>query len=435
MAKKTEAPGFSTLAIHAGARPDPVTGAAVTPVYQTASYAIENLDKATALFAWADLEGFNYTRCGNPTTRVLEERITALEGGLAAVAVASGQSATMLIIDALLGPGDELIAVPNVFGGSYALFTGIFTKYGIKVKWANPADAASFAAQISPKTKAIFLESLSNPDNLVADFEGIAKLAKQHHIPFIVDNTMASPYLCQPFKHGADIVIHSCTKYLNGHGNSIGGIIIDSGHFDWAKDDRFPALGKPHPRKGTPPLIDTYGKKALAVLLRQNLTVQGPALAPMNAFLTITGIETLPLRMDRHVSNAMKVALYLQKHPAIASVKYAGLPDSPEKERVAKYLPRGTGAILLADLKGGRPAAAKLIERLKLFTHLANIGETRSLIVYPDTTTHRQLNEQEKALVSVGPGTLRLSIGLEDADDILTDLAQALDFLSDVGAA
>jgi O-acetylhomoserine (thiol)-lyase len=419
-------PGFSTLAIHAGATPDPATGARATPIYQTSSFVFDDVDHAASLFA---LQAFGniYTRIGNPTCAVLEERVAALEGGTAALAVASGHAAEHLVFHTLLEPGDEFIAAKKLYGGSINQFNHAYKKFGWNVVWAESDDPSTFEKALSPRTKAIFIESIANPGGVVVDIAAIAKIADKAGIPLIVDNTMATPYLIRPFDHGAHIVVHSLTKFLGGHGNSIGGIIVDGGKFDWIKSGRYPSLSKPRPEYGNMVLGETFGNFAFAIACRVlGLRDLGPALAPFNAFMILQGIETLPLRMQRHCDNALTVAKYLAKHKAVEWVSYPGLATDKYHALAKQYAPKGAGAVFTIGLKGGYDAGVKLVSELKLFSHLANIGDTRSLVIHPASTTHRQLTDEQKRISGAGPEVVRLSIGLEDSADIIADLNQAL---------
>ncbi|MBL6930278.1 MAG: O-acetylhomoserine aminocarboxypropyltransferase [Rhodospirillales bacterium] len=418
--------GFETRAIHAGAHPDPATGARNTPIYQTTSYVFDDVDHAADLFNLQTF-GFIYSRLTNPTVAVLEERLANLEGGRAAVCAASGHAAQFLTFFTLLGPGDEFVASRNLYGGSITQFGISFEKLGWKCHFVDPTDPENFAAAITPKTKAIFLEVLANPGGIVVDLEAVAAIAKDAGIPLIVDNTMATPYLCRPFEWGADIIVHSTTKFLGGHGNSLGGAVIESGKFDWAQNDKFPSMTEPEPAYHGLTFYETFGNfgftmKARAVALRDF----GPALSPTNAFNTITGIETLPLRMERHVANAQDVATFLEGHPAVDWVSYAGLTSSPYHNLAKKYLPKGAGSVFTIGLKGGYEAGVKLVEGVEMISHLANIGDTRSLILHPASTTHRQLTEEQRLAAGAGPEVVRLSIGLETANDIKNDLDQGL---------
>jgi len=418
--------GFATRSIHAGARPEPITGARNTPIYQTSSYVFEDTEHAADLFNLSRF-GFIYSRLTNPTVSVLEERVASLEKGRAAVAAASGHAAQFLTFFTLLEPGDEFVASRNLYGGSVTQFGLSFKKLGWSCHFVDPTEPDNFRKAITAKTKAIFLEVLANPGGLIIDLEKVVEIGKNHGIPVIVDNTMASPYLLNPIDWGADIVIHSTTKFLNGHGTSMGGVIVESGKFDWLKNGKFPSMTEPDPAYHGLTFYETFGDfgfttKARAVALRDF----GPALAPLNAFMTITGIETLPLRMDRHVSNALAVAKFLENHRQVEWVSYAGLKSSPFYELANKYLPKGAGAVFTFGVKGGYDAGIKVVETVNLFSHLANVGDTRSLIIHPASTTHRQLNEEQQIAAGAGPDVIRLSIGLETIDDIISDLDQAL---------
>ena len=419
-------PGFETLAVHAGAQPDPATGARATPIYQTSSFVFDDVDHAASLFG---LQAFGniYTRITNPTTAVLEERVAALEGGTAALATASGHAAQLLVFHTLMQPGDEFVAARRLYGGSINQFGHAFKNFDWNVVWADGLDPEAFEKAITPKTKAIFIESLANPGGIVMDINGIAEVARAHHIPLIVDNTMATPYLCRPIEHGADIVIHSLTKFIGGHGNSMGGILVDGGTFDWSKDDRFPMLSQPRPEYNGMVLHETFGNFAFAIACRVlGLRDLGPAISPFNSFLILTGVETLGLRMQRHSDNALAVARFLKDHDAVDWVSYAGLKGDEYHEMQQRYMPRGGGAVFTFGLKGGYDAGVKLVSGVDMFSHLANIGDTRSLIIHPASTTHRQLDEQQKSLAGAGPDVVRLSIGLESEEDIIADLAKAL---------
>lgn len=420
-------PGFNTLAIHAGAAPDAATGARATPIYQTTSFVFDDVDHAASLFG---LQAFGniYSRIGNPTNAVLEERVAALEGGTAALAVASGHAAEFLTFHTLLQPGDEFIAARKLYGGSINQFNHAYKNFGWNVVWADSDDPSSFEAAVTPRTKAIFVESIANPGGVIVDLQAIAAIAKKHRIPFIVDNTMASPYLIRPFEHGADIIVHSATKFLGGHGNSVGGLIVDGGSFNFAGDDRYPMLSKPRPEYGGMVLGETFGNFGFAIACRVlGLRDLGPALSPFNAFLLLNGIETLPLRMQRHSDNALAVAEHLAGHSKVSWVSYPGLRSDRYHNLAKQYCPKGAGAVFTFGLKGGYEAGVKLVSNLKLFSHLANIGDTRSLIIHPASTTHRQLTDEQKTQAGAGPEVVRLSIGLEDTADLIDDLNQALD--------
>jgi O-acetylhomoserine (thiol)-lyase len=419
-------PGFNTLAIHAGASPDAATGARATPIYQTTSFVFDDVDHAASLFG---LQAFGniYSRIGNPTNAVLEERVAALEGGTAALAVASGHAAQVLVFHALLQPGDEFVAAKKLYGGSINQFNHSYRNFGWQVIWADSDDPATFEAAITPKTKAIFVESIANPGGVIVDLAALSAIAKRHNIPLIVDNTMATPYLIRPFDHGADIIVHSATKFLGGHGNSIGGLIVDGGSFNFAGDDRFPMLSKPRPEYGGMVLGETFGNFGFAIACRVlGLRDLGPALSPFNAFLILQGIETLPLRMQRHSDNALTVAEHLAAHDKVSWVSYPGLRSDRYHNLAKQYCPKGAGAVFTFGLKGGYDAGVRLVSNLKLFSHLANIGDTRSLVIHPASTTHRQLTDEQRAQAGAGSEVVRLSVGLEDTADLIDDLDQAL---------
>jgi O-acetylhomoserine (thiol)-lyase len=419
-------PGFATLAVHAGAQPDPTTGARATPIYQTTSFVFDDVDHAASLFGLQTF-GNIYTRIGNPTNAVLEERVAALEGGTAGLAVASGHAAQVLTMHALMTAGDEFVASRKLYGGSINQFNHAFKNFGWNVVWADPDDIGSFERALSPKTKAIFIESIANPGGIITDIAAIAEIARRAHVPLIVDNTLATPYLCRPVDHGADIVVHSLTKFLGGHGNSIGGLIVDAGTFDWSRDGRYPMLSQPRPEYDGIVMHETFGNFAFAIACRTlGLRDIGAALSPFNAFLILTGIETLPLRMRKHCDNTQAVAEWVAKHPAVAWVSYPGLPGDRYHALARKYVPKGAGAVFTFGLKGGYDAGVKLVSNVKLFSHLANIGDTRSLIIHPASTTHRQLSDEQKIAAGAGPDVVRLSIGIEDVGDIIADLDQAL---------
>jgi len=419
-------PGFSTLAIHAGAQPDPTTGARATPIYQTTAYAFRDSDHAAALFGLKEF-GNIYTRIMNPTQAVLEERVAALEGGTAALAVASGHAAQLLVFHTLLQSGDNFVAARQLYGGSINQFGHSFQNFGWQVRWADAADPANFEAQIDERTKAIFIESLANPGGTFVDIAAIAEVAHKHGLPLIVDNTMASPYLIRPIEHGADIVVHSLTKFLGGHGNSMGGIIVDGGTFDWSASDKFPALSQPRPEYSGVVLHQTFGNFAFAIATRVlGLRDLGPSISPFNAFLILTGIETLPLRVQRHSDNALAVAKWLKAHSKIGWVHYAGLEESDNHALQQRYSPKGAGSVFTFGVKGGYQAGKSLVEGLQLFSHLANIGDTRSLVIHPASTTHAQLTPEQQVAAGAAPDVVRLSIGIEDVKDIIADIEQSL---------
>jgi O-acetylhomoserine (thiol)-lyase len=416
-----------TLALHGGQEADPTTGSRAVPIYQTTSYQFKSSDHAANLFGLREF-GNIYTRLMNPTTDVLEKRIAALDGGVGALAVASGQSAISLALLNIAQAGDEIVSADNLYGGTYNLFHYTFAKFGITVKFVKSNDLDAFRKAVTPKTKAIYAESIGNPKLDVADLEGISKIAHDNGLPFVLDNTV-SPYLLRPFDHGVDIAVYSATKFIGGHGTSIGGLIVDSGKFNWT-NGKFPLIAGPDPSyhginfvEALKPLGNiAYIIKARVTLLRDI----GPALSPFNAFLLLQGFETLHLRLPRHAENALAVAQFLKKHPKVAWVNYPGLADSPEQARVKKYLPKGAGAILGFGIKGGKEAGRKFIDGLKLISHLANVGDAKTLAIHPATTTHQQLSAEEQKATGVTEDFVRLSVGLEHIDDILADIDQAL---------
>lgn len=416
--------GFETLAIHAGASPDPTTGARAVPIYQTTSFVFDDVDHAAALF---NLQKFGniYSRLTNPTVSVLEERVAALEGGTAACATASGHSAQFLTFLSLMGPGDHIVASSKLYGGSISQMRQTFPQFGWNVSYADPRDPANFERAVTDRTKALFIESASNPDGIVADIEAIAAIAHAHGVPLVVDNTLPTPYLCQPLKWGADIVVHSLTKYMGGQGTSVGGIVVEGGRFDW-DNGKFPQLTEPCDAYHGLRFYETFGNLALTVRNKAvGLRDMGPCLSPFNAFLIIQGTETLPLRMDRHVANADEVAAHLNGHPQVAWVSYARLPQN-RTPLVEKYCPRGLGSVFTFGVKGGYEAGVRVVDNCQLLSHVANIGDTRSLIIHPSSTTHRQLTTEQQVAAGAGPDVLRVSVGLETVDDIIADLDQAL---------
>jgi len=420
-------PGFSTLAVHAGAQPDPTTGARATPIYQTTSFVFEDADHAASLFG---LKAFGniYTRIMNPTQAVLEERVAALEGGTAALAVASGHGAQLIVFHTIMRPGDNFIAANKLYGGSINQFGQAFKNFDWQVRWADPANIDEIESQIDERTRAVFIESLANPGGTFVDIAAIADVAHKHGLPLIVDNTMASPYLVRPIEHGADVVVHSLTKFIGGHGNSMGGIIVDGGTFDWSQSGNYPMLSEPRPEYGGMVLHETFGNFAFAIACRVlGLRDLGPAIAPFNAFLLLTGAETLPLRMQRHCDNALEAARWLKAHPKVAWVSYSGLEDDDNHALMQTYSPKGAGAVFTFGLAGGYEAGVKFVESLEIFSHLANIGDTKSLVIHPASTTHRQLSAEQQTAAGAGPDVVRLSIGIEDIADIIGDLEQALD--------
>jgi O-acetylhomoserine (thiol)-lyase len=419
--------GFETRAVHAGAVPDPTTGARNVPIYQTTSYVFRDADHAAALFNLEE-QGYIYTRLGNPTVAVLEARVAALEGGTAAVAAASGHAAQFLTFFTLMSPGDHFVASRFLYGGSITQFTCTFPRLGWHGTLVDPNDAAEVRAAITPRTKLIFTESLANPGGVVVDLETLAAIAHEAGIPLVVDNTLATPYLWRPFEWGADVVVHSMTKFLSGHGTSLGGVVVESGTFDWAASFKFPGLTEPDEAYHGLDFYEKFGQTAFAMKTRAvALRDLGPALSPQNAFYILTGIETLPLRMERHCANALAVATFLAGHPAVAWVSYAGLPGNPYAALAAKYLPRGCGSVYTIGLRGGYEAGVRLVARVKLWSHLANVGDTRSLVIHPASTTHRQLGDEQREAAGAGNDVIRLSVGIETAGDLIADLAQALE--------
>lgn len=421
---------LETLTIHAGCEPDPTTNARITPIYQTSSYVFDSPEHAAKLFSLQEF-GNIYSRIINPTNDVLEKKITALEGGVGALAVGSGHAAQLITFHTLMEPGCNIVAAKKLYGGSLNQMNEAFRKFGWETRFVDADDPANVAAAMDDKTRCVFIESLANPGGVVSNIAAIADVAHAGGVPLIVDNTMASPALCRPFEHGADIVVHSVTKFLNGHGNSIGGLIVDSGKFDWkAQGDKFPSLTRPNGSYHGAVLVDALepiGPIAFIIGCRVlGLRDLGPAMAPMNAFLTLTGMETLALRMERHCSNALAVAEWLRAHPKVDWVSYAGLADDKYKPLADKYLGGKGGAVFTFGLKGGYDAGVKLVSSVKLFSHLANIGDTRSLIIHPASTTHSQLDEAGLAAAGAGPDVVRLSVGIEHIDDIIADLDQAL---------
>ena len=419
-------PGFETLAVHAGGAPDPATGARQTPVYQTTSFVFDDADHAASLFN-LQVPGFIYSRLTNPTVSVLEERCAALEGGVGSTATASGHAAQILALFPLMSPGDEIVAANKLYGGSINQMGHSYKKFGWAAKFVETEDTENFRRAITDRTRAIFIESLANPGGVVMDIAAIADIAHDAGIPLIVDNTMATPYLCRPFDHGADIVVHSTTKFLSGNGTAVGGVVIDSGKFNWMQNDKFPSLSKPSPEYHDLTFAETFGELSYTIYGHAvGLRDLGASQAPMNAFLTLLGIETLPLRMDRHCANALTVAQHLSLHDAVDWVSYAGLETDAYHGLAQRYLPRGAGAVMTVGLKGGYDAGVKMVETVELFSHLANIGDARSLIIHPASTTHRQLTAEQLTAAGAGAEVIRLSIGIESVADIIADLDQAL---------
>ena len=418
--------GFDTLAVHAGAQPDPATGARITPIYQTSAYVFDSADQAASLF---NLQVFGniYSRIMNPTVAVLEERIAALEGGTAGLAASSGHAAQALVFQTIMEPGAEFISARQLYGGSVNQFTHSFSKYDWRVKFADATDADSFKRQVTDKTRAIFCESIANPGGVISDLEGIARVAESAGVPLIVDNTLATPYLIRPFEWGAHIVVHSATKFLGGHGNSLAGLIVEAGTFDWAKSGKYKTMTEENPSYHGIRFYETFGDFAFCVATRAlSLRDLGPCLAPMNAFLVLTGMETLPLRMRRHCDNALTVAKWLEADSRVEWVNYAGLETHKQHKAQVKYSPKGAGSVFTFGLKGGFDAGMKLVNNVRIFSHLANIGDTRSLVIHPASTTHRQMDDEARVKAGAGPEVVRLSIGIEDPKDLIADLDQAM---------
>ncbi|CAA9585516.1 MAG: O-acetylhomoserine sulfhydrylase / O-succinylhomoserine sulfhydrylase [uncultured Thermomicrobiales bacterium] len=426
--------GFDTLAVHAGQRPDPTTGARAMPIYQTSSYVFEDTDHAAELFA---LQRFGniYTRIMNPTTAAFEERIAALEGGIGALAVASGQAAQFIALATLLGPGDRIVAANNLYGGTYTQLDVTLRRWGVDVVFVDPSDPENFRRAVTPTTKALYAETIGNPRIDVLDIAAVAAVAREAGVPLVVDNTFATPYLCRPLEHGADIVVESATKFIGGHGTSIGGVIVESGRFPW-DNGRFPGMTEPSPGYHGIRFFETFGEYGYLMKARvENLRDLGPALSPFNSFLFLQGLETLPVRMERHCRNAETVAAFLAAHPAVGWVAYPGLPDSPYRGLAARYLPRGAGAVFTFGVGGDREIGARFIEELQLVSHLANIGDAKTLIIHPASTTHQQLTDEQQIAAGVAPDLVRISVGLEDPADVCWDLDRALRRATQSGGA
>ncbi|MEX2527650.1 MAG: O-acetylhomoserine aminocarboxypropyltransferase/cysteine synthase family protein [Gemmatimonadota bacterium] len=417
--------GFQTRAIHAGAQPDPTTGARAVPIYQSTSFVFEDSQDAADLFALQKY-GTIYSRISNPTVAAFEERVASLEGGIGAVATSSGQAAQFLTATALCHSGDHLVASAALYGGTYTQFSVTLKRLGIEVTFVKGSDPADYARAIRPETKFLYTEIIGNPSGDIPDLEGLGKVAREHGLPLVVDSTFATPWLCRPLEHGADIVVHSATKFIGGHGTSIGGVIVDSGRFPW-DSGRFPQMTEPVPSYNRLRFWENFGEYAFCTKVRvEQLREVGASISPFNAFLLLQGLETLPFRMEAHVANAQKVAEHLNSHPQVTWVRYAGLPDSPFRERAERYLPRGPGAVFTFGVKGGRDAGARFIEGLQMISHLANVGDAKTLVIHPASTTHQQLSDEELEAGNVLPDMVRISVGLEDVDDILWDLDQAL---------
>ncbi len=416
---------FDTLQVHAGQAPDPTTGSRAVPIYQTTAYNFKDTDHAANLFALKEF-GNIYTRLMNPTSDVFEKRIAALEGGVAALAVASGSAAITYAIMNIAGVGDEIVSASSLYGGTYNLFANTLPKYGINTKFVDANNVANFAAAITEKTKAIYIETIGNPSANIIDIAAVATIAKANSIPLIVDNTFATPYLCRPFEHGANIVVHSATKFIGGHGTSIGGVIVDAGNFDWAASGRFPEFTTPDKSYNGLVYSHAFGNLAFIIKARvQLLRDTGACISPFNSFMLLQGLETLSLRVQRHCENAQKIAEYLLNHPQVSWVNYPGLTNNQYYELGKKYLPRGCGSIFPFGIKGGVVAAKQFIAKLQLFSLLANVADAKSLIIHPASTTHAQLNEEQQVSAGVAPDLLRLSIGIEDVEDLIYDLEQA----------
>jgi O-acetylhomoserine (thiol)-lyase len=416
--------GFATRSLHAGHTPDPTSHSRAVPIYQTTSYTFDDSAHAAALFGLQQF-GNIYTRIMNPTTDVFEQRVAALEGGVAGLATSSGQAAQFLAISSLCEVGDEVVASSTLYGGTYTQFDVSFRRIGINVKFVEPDDPENFHKAITPRTRALYGETIANPRMNVLDIERVAQIAHDAGVPLVVDNTMASPYLCRPIEHGADIVLHSATKFLGGHGTSIGGIIIDSGKFQWT--DKFPAITQPSPGYHGMKFAEVFGNLAFIIKARvEGLRDFGPCVSPFNSFLFLQGIETLKYRMEQHSRNALAVAQWLGKHPAISWVKYPGLPSSPYQKLAQKYLPKGCGSIVTFGIKGGLEAGRKLIDSVQIFSHLANLGDAKSLIIHPASTTHQQLSDEQQLEAGVTKDLVRISVGIEDVEDITWDLEQAI---------
>lgn len=418
--------GFDTLQVHAGQVPDPVTGSRALPIYQTTSYVFDDSDHASDLFGLRK-SGNIYTRIMNPTTDVLEKRVAALEGGVGALATASGMAAITYSILNIAEVGDEIVSASTLYGGTHTLFTSTFPKLGIKVTFVDPNNPENFKEAINEKTKALYIETIGNPEINLIDIEAVAEIAHENKIPLIVDNTFGTPYLVRPFEYGADIVIHSATKYLGGHGNSIAGVIVDSGKFDWVESGKFKGLTEPDVTYNNVVYTDTFKEAAYITKARvQLLRDTGAVLSPTNSFLVLQGIETLSLRMDKHIENTWKVIEFLKEHPLVSWINYPNLEGNKYYDLAKKYVPKGAGSIFTFGIKGGLQAGKKFIDNLEIFSLLANVADTRSLVIHPGSTTHAQLNEEEQIEAGVAPDMIRLSIGIESAKDLIADLDQAL---------
>ncbi len=418
--------GIETLCLHAGQVPDPATGSRAVPIYQTTSYVFNDSDHAASLF---NLQTFGniYSRLTNPTTAVFEERMAALEGGRAALAASTGMAAEMTALLTLVEQGDEIVAASTLYGGTYSQLDVTLRKMGVDTHFVDPHDPANFARAITPRTKLVYAETIGNPLSNVLDIAAVADVAHDAGVPLVLDNTFATPYLCRPIDFGADIVVHSATKFIGGHGTSMGGVLVESGRFPW-DNGRFPGMTEPSRGYHGVRFFETFGDFAFTMKARvETMRTLGPTLSPFNAFMFLQGIETLPVRMDRHCANALAVARFLQEHPRVSWVKFAGLPDSPYRPLVDRYLPRGAGSIFTFGIRGGVEAGARFIENVQFLSHLANVGDAKTLVIHPASTTHRQLSEEEQARAGITPDMIRLSVGLETLDDILWDIDQALE--------
>jgi O-acetylhomoserine (thiol)-lyase len=426
--------GFDTLAVHAGQRPDPVTGARAMPIYQTTSYVFEDTDHAAELFA---LQRFGniYTRIMNPTTAAFEERVAALEGGIGALAVSSGHAAQFIALTTLLGPGDQIVASNALYGGTYTQLDITLRRWGVDTVFVNPDDPENFRRAITDRTRVVYGETIGNPRANVLDIEAVAAIAHEAGVPLMIDNTFGTPFLCRPIEFGVDIVVHSATKFIGGHGTAIGGIIVESGRFNW-HNGKFPGMTEPSPGYHGISFAETFGEYGYLMKARvENLRDLGPTLSPFNSFLFLQGLETLPVRMARHVQNAETVARFLADHPAVSWVSYPGLPESPYYALKQKYLPRGAGAVFTFGVKGGREQGAAFIEDLRLISHLANVGDAKTLVIHPGSTTHQQMTDEQQVESGISPDLVRISVGLEDVDDICWDLDRALRRATGLGRA
>jgi O-acetylhomoserine (thiol)-lyase len=417
--------GFRTRALHAGGTPDPTTGARAVPIYQTTSFVFEDSSDAANLFALQKY-GNVYSRIGNPTVAAFEERVASLEGGIGAVATASGQAAEFITFAALVEAGDHIVSSSGLYGGTVTQLDGTLRRFGVSTTFVAEDDVTAYAAAITPNTKLIYTEMVGNPSGRIADLAGLAELASAHGIPLVVDSTTATPYLCRPLEHGADIVLHSATKFLGGHGTTLGGVVVESGRFDWGNGN-FPRMTEVVPSYGGLRYWENFGEYAFCTRLRaEQLRDIGPALSPHSAFLLLQGVETLPQRMDAHVANAAEIATWLAADPRVSWVNYAGLPDHPHHERARRYLPKGPGAVFSFGVRGGRAAGQRFVESVELCSHLANIGDVRTLVIHPGSTTHQQLSDEHLVAAGVTPDLVRISVGIEDVADIVWDLDQAL---------